>query len=75
MAIIKSGMVFKGITGAYKRICLFNFKLIVKQEKYPKYIIRAEFYQEMMKLILTILDFVTDAQLTMQLRSENGYGF
>ena len=24
--VLKSGMVFKGTTGAYKRICLFNSK-------------------------------------------------
>ena len=42
---LKLGMVYKGTTGAYKRICLFNSKLIVEKVKYPKYIIRAEFYQ------------------------------
>ena len=41
---LNSGMVFKGTTGAYKRICLFNpcSKSIV--EKDPKYIIRTECY-------------------------------
>ena len=34
---LKSDMVFKGTTGAYKRICLFNSKWIVEKEKYPKY--------------------------------------
>ena len=42
---LKSGMVFKGTTGAYERICIFNSNGIVKIEKYPKYIIQAEFYQ------------------------------
>ena len=45
---LKSGMFFKGTKRAYKRIFLFkknlfNSKWIVKKEKYPKYIIRAEF--------------------------------
>ena len=51
---LKSGMVFKGTTGAYKRICLFNSKWIVEKEKCPNYIIRTE--------ILPILDFVTDCE-------------
>ena len=36
---LESGMVFDGTTGAYKRICLFNFKCILEKEKYPKCII------------------------------------
>ena len=39
---LKSGMVFKGTARAYKRICLFNSKLIREKEKSePEYIIRA----------------------------------
>ena len=65
---LKSGMVFKGTTGAYKRICLFNSKLIAEKEKYPKYIMRAEFYQFLSSLLMRSL-------FTIQQRSENGYGF
>ena len=57
-------MVFKGTTGAYKRICLFNSKLIVEKEKYPKYIIRAEFYQFLSLLLMR-------SSITIQQRSEN----
>ena len=42
---LKLGMVFKGTRGVYKRIRLFNSKRIVEKEKYPRYIIRTEFYQ------------------------------
>ena len=75
---LKSGMFFKETTGAYKRICLFNSKWIVEKEKYPKYIIGAEF--------LSILEFVIDAKLDydttkvwkwvwiLASRSENGCG-
>ena len=62
---LKSGMVFKGATRAYKRVCLFNSKLIVKKEKYPKYIIRAEFLTSALMRSL----------ITLQQRSENGFGF
>ena len=65
---LKSGMVYKGTTGAYKRICLFNSKSIVEKEKYPKYIIRAEFYQFLFSLLMRRL-------ITIQQRSENGYEF
>ena len=61
-------MVFKGTTGAYKRICLFNSERIVEKEKYPKYIIGAEFYQFLTSLMMRSL-------ITIQQRSENGYGF
>ena len=61
-------MVFKRTTGAYKRICLFNSKWIVEKEKYPKYIIRAEFYQFLSLLLMWSL-------ITIQQRSENGYVF
>ena len=64
----KSGMVYKGTTGAYKRICLFNSKWIVEKEKYPKYIIRAEFYQFLCSLLMRRL-------ITIQQRSENGMNF
>ena len=61
---LKSSMVYKGTTGAYKRICLFNSKLIVEKEKCPKYIIRAEFYQ-----------FLCSLLMRERSRSENGYEF
>ena len=61
---LKSGMVFKGTTRAYKRICLFNSKRIVKKEKYPIYIIRAEFLTPALMRSL----------ITLQQRSENGCG-
>ena len=48
-------MVYKGTTGAYKRICLLNSKWIVEKEKYPKYIIRAEFYQLVMVMVMVTL--------------------
>ena len=63
----KSGMVFKRTTRAYKRICLFNSNWIVEKEKYPKYIIRAQFYQ-----FLTLLPM--RSSIIVQQRSENGYG-
>ena len=62
---LKSGMVFKGTRGANKRICLFNSKWIVEKEKYPKYIIRAEFYQFLNSLLMRSL-------ITIQQRSEMG---
>ena len=62
------GMVFKGTTGAYKRICLFNSKWIGEKEKHPKYIIRAEFYQFLCSLLMRRL-------ITIQQRSENGCEF
>ena len=65
---LKSGMVFKGTTGAYKRIYLFSAKGKVEKEKYPKYIIRAEFYQYLTSLLMRSV-------ITIQQRSENGYGF
>ena len=65
---LKSGMAFKGTTGTYKRICLFNSKWIEKKEKYPKYIIRAEFYHFSASLPMRSL-------ITVQRRFENGYGF
>ena len=66
---LKSGMVFKGTTvRAHKRISLFNSKSIVEKEKYPKYIIRAEFYQFFSSLLMRSL-------ITIHQRSENGYGF
>ena len=65
---LKSGMVFEGTTGAYKHVCLFNTKLKVEKEKYPKYIIRAEFYQFLSSLLMRSL-------ITIQQRSENGYVF
>ena len=49
---LNSGMVFKGTTGAYKRICLLNSKWIVEKEKYPKCIIRAEYYQLLTSLLI-----------------------
>ena len=62
-------MVFKGTTGAYKRICLFNSKCrIVEKEKYPKCIIQAEYYQLLTSLLMRSL-------ITVKQRSENGYGF
>ena len=61
-------MVLKGTTGAYQRICLFNSKRIVEKEKYPKYIIQAEFYQFLSSLLMRSL-------ITIQQRSENGYVF
>ena len=65
---LKSGMVIKGTMGAYKRICLFNSKWIVEKEKYPKFIILAEFYQFLSSLLMR-------SSITIQQRSENGYGF
>ena len=65
---LESGMVFEGTTGAYKRICLFNAKWKLEKEKYPKYIIRAEFYEFLTSLLMRSV-------ITMQQRSENGYGF
>ena len=61
-------MVFMETMGAYKCICLFNSKLIVEKEKYPKYIIRAEFYEFLSSLLMRSL-------ITIQQRSENGYGY
>ena len=61
-------MVFKGTTGAYKRICRFNSKWIVEKEKYPKYIIWAVFYHFSISLPMRTL-------ITVQRRSESGYGF
>ena len=55
---LKSGMVFKGTTGAYKCICLLNSKWIVEKEKYPKCIQCVS-----LSWILPIVDFVTDAKL------------
>ena len=60
-------MVFEGTTGAYKRICLFNSKGIVKKEKYPKCIIQAEYYQLLTSLLMRSLIMVKQ-------RSENGCG-
>ena len=51
----QSGVVFKGTTGGYERICLFNSKWIVKKEKNPKYIIWAEFYQFLTSLLMRSL--------------------
>ena len=65
---LKSGMVFKGTTGAYKRICLFDSKWIVEKEKYPKCIIQAEYYQLLTSLLMRTL-------ITVKQRSENGFGF
>ena len=64
---LKSSMIFKGTTTAYKCFCLFNSKRIVKKEKYPKkiYIIRAEF----------LTSALMGRLITLQQRSENGYGF
>ena len=58
-------MVFKGTTGAYKRICLFNSRWIAEKEKYPKYIIPAEFYHLLISLPVRSL-------IRVQRRSENG---
>ena len=75
---IKSGMVFKGTTGAYKRICLFNSKWIVAEREVSK------IYHS--SWMLSILEFVIDAKLNydttkvwkwvwiLESRSENGCG-
>ena len=55
-------MVFKGTTGAYKPVCL-------EKEKYPKYIIRAEFYQ-----FSTSLPIAMRSLIVVQQRFENEYG-
>ena len=47
---LKSGIVFKGTTGAYKRICLFNSKREISKLCHSSW-------------ILPIVDFVTDAKL------------
>ena len=65
---LKSGMVFEGTTGAYKRIFLFSAKCEVEKEKHPKYIIRAEFYQFLTSLLMPSV-------ITIQQRSKNRYGF
>ena len=53
---LKSGMVYKVTTRAYyKHICFFDSKWIVEKEKYPKYIIRAEFYQCLTLLLMRSL--------------------
>ena len=65
-------MVFKGTTGAYERICLFNSKGIVEEEEYPKYIIRAEFSGEFYQFLNSLL---MRRLVTVQQTSENGYGF
>ena len=76
----KSGMVFKGTTRVYERICLFNSKWIVKKEKYLKS------FELNFGWILPILDFGTDAKLNyatnqvlkrvriLEASSENGCG-
>ena len=69
---LKSGMVFKGTTRAYERICLFNFKSIVEKGQYPKFIIRAEFSGEFYQFLTSAL---VRNLITLQARSENGYGF
>ena len=52
-----------------ERINVFVFSTPnVEKEKYSKYIIRAEFYQYLTSLMMRSL-------ITIQQRSENGYGF
>ena len=54
-----------------ERINVFVFSTpneSVEKEKYPKCIIRAEFYQFLCSLLMRSL-------ITIQQRSENGYGF
>ena len=68
----KSGMVYKGTTKAYTRICLFNSKRIVEKEKNQKYIIRAEFWGE---FYLFLTSALMRSLITLQARSENGDGF
>ena len=75
---LKSGTVFKGTTGAYKRICLFNSKWKEEKEEVSK------IYHS--SWIIPILDFVTDAKLNygttkvwkrvwiLEDRFENGFG-
>ena len=74
----KSCMVFKGTTGAYKRICLFNSKWIVEEEKYPKCIIRAEYYQLLTLLLMRSRNYgktkVWKRVWILEARSENGCG-
>ena len=59
----------RALMQAYTRICLFNSKWKVEKEKYPKYIIRAEFYKFLTSQLLM------RSLITIQQRSENGYGF
>ena len=68
----KSGIVFKRTTRAYERICLFNYKSIVEKGQYPKFIILAEFSGEFYQFLTSALVRIV---ITLQARSENGYGF
>ena len=73
---LKSGMVFKGTTEAYKRISLFNSKWIVEKEKYRKCIIRAEYYQLLTSLLMRSRNYdktkVWKRVWILEERSENG---